>query len=366
MDLGQAFIDQSRDYLTGHYLPKIERSVAALTDAQIWWRPNDASNSVGNLLLHLAGNIRQWIVTGIGGAPDARARQEEFDERGPLPREEALGRLRRSIADADAVLAALPPARLTERRTIQQLDVTTLEAIYHVVEHCSMHAGQIISIAKGLGAGLEFYAIVDGKPEESWRKSGSMEVRKSGSDHHLSADALTAGLDAIRLAPRDVGRLELIVRRPQIEAREILDEAELDLHVGVVGDTWNQRSSGRTDDGSPHPDMQINIMNARSAALIARTKDRWPLAGDQLFVDLDLSGANLPPGTRLAIGSAVLQVTDQPHTGCAKFVARFGLDAMKFVNSTVGRELNLRGINARVVQAGRIHAGDAVRVTRPA
>jgi MOSC domain-containing protein YiiM len=110
--------------------------------------------------------------------------------------------------------------------------------------------------------------------------------------------------------------------------------------------------------------MQINIMNARATALVAGSKDRWPLAGDQLYVDLDLSGANLPPGTRLAIGSAVLEVTSQPHTGCAKFVARFGLDAMKFVNSPVGRELNLRGINAKVVTAGTIRVGDDVRVAR--
>jgi MOSC domain-containing protein YiiM len=181
---------------------------------------------------------------------------------------------------------------------------------------------------------------------------------------HLSSDALQAGLEAIRLAPKDVGRLELIVRRPRLEAREILESAELDPAVGLVGDTWHQRRSTRTPDGSPHPDMQINIMNARVTALVARTKDRWPLAGDQLYVDLDLSGANLPPGTRLAIGSAVLEVTSQPHTGCAKFVSRFGLDAMKFVNSPVGRELNLRGINAKVVKAGRVMRGDVVAVSR--
>jgi MOSC domain-containing protein YiiM len=181
---------------------------------------------------------------------------------------------------------------------------------------------------------------------------------------HLSTDALHAGLDAIRLAPKHAGRLELIVRRPEIEAREILDEAQLDPVAGLVGDTWHRRKSTRTPDGSAHPDMQINIMNARATALVAGSKDRWPLAGDQLYVDLDLSGANLPPGTRLAIGSAVLEVTSQPHTGCAKFVARFGLDAMKFVNSPVGRELNLRGINAKVVTAGTIRVGDDVRVAR--
>src|SRR4029077_19285446 len=114
----------------------------------------------------------------------------------------------------------------------------------------------------------------------------------------------------------------------------------------------------RTPDGSRHPDMQLNIMNARAIALVAQARDRWPLAGDQLYIDMDLSAANLPAWTRLSLGTAVIEVTDQPHTGCHKFVSRFGVDAMKFVNSAVGRELNLRGINARVVQPGTIRVGD--------
>ena len=117
----------------------------------------------------------------------------------------------------------------------------------------------------------------------------------------------------------------------------------------------------RPPDGSGHPEMQLNIMNARSAALVAQDRDHWQLAGDQLFVDLDLSGQNLPPGTRLRIGSATIEVTPIPHTGCAKFVSRFGLEAMKFVNSPVGRELNLRGICAKVVEPGAIRTGDRVR-----
>jgi uncharacterized damage-inducible protein DinB len=169
MDIGRAFIDQSRAFLTEHYLPRIEEAVARMTDEQIWWRPNETSNSAGNLVLHLAGNIRQWIVTGIGGAPDTRTRQAEFDERGPLPREETLDRLRRSIADADAVLASLPPERLPERRTIQKTDTTILDAIYHVVEHCSMHTGQILYIAKGFSGDLGFYEMKDGKPRETWK-----------------------------------------------------------------------------------------------------------------------------------------------------------------------------------------------------
>jgi hypothetical protein len=178
---------------------------------------------------------------------------------------------------------------------------------------------------------------------------------------HLTTAELQAGVDEIRRAPKVEGVLQLIVRRPSVDGREILDEAELDAHEGLVGDTWRLRRSSRTTDGSPHPDMQLNIMNARVAALVAVEKSRWPLAGDQLFIDMDLSTTNLPAGTRLAVGSAIIEVTNQPHTGCRKFVSRFGVEAMQFVNSPIGRELCLRGINARVVQPGSIRAGDIVR-----
>ena len=164
-------------------------------------------------------------------------------------------------------------------------------------------------------------------------------------------------------SPRDAGVLELIVRRPRIGDRELVEEAELDAARGLVGDSWHERGSSRTADGSAHPEMQINIMNARVASLVATTRERWPLAGDQFFVDLDLSASNVPPGTRLGFGTAILEVTAQPHTGCAKFVQRFGLDAMKFVNSPMGRELQLRGINARVVQSGTVRVGDLIRKT---
>ena len=178
---------------------------------------------------------------------------------------------------------------------------------------------------------------------------------------HLRTAELEAGLDGIRQSPKDSGLLELIVRRPGVDEREVVEEGELDPMEGLRGDSWRSRSSSRTSDGSAHPDMQLNIMNARAIALLARDKARWPLAGDQLFIDMDLGAENLPPGTRLALGSAVIEVTHQPHTGCKKFVARFGTDAMKFVNSPVGRQLNLRGINARVVQAGMIRVGDVAK-----
>jgi len=179
--------------------------------------------------------------------------------------------------------------------------------------------------------------------------------------NHLVMAELKAGLEKIRQSPRDAGVLELIVRRPKTGAREILEEGQLDVIDGLVGDNWRTRGSFLTADGAAHPDMQLNVMNSRVIALVAQHPDRWPLAGDQLFVDLDLSAENLPPGTRLALGSAVIEVTKQPHTGCAKFVERFGLDAVKFVNSDDGKRLHLRGINARVVLPGVIRVGDIVK-----
>jgi hypothetical protein len=178
---------------------------------------------------------------------------------------------------------------------------------------------------------------------------------------HLASAELEAGLEEIRRSPRDEGVLRLIVRRPRSGEREVLEEGRLDLAEGLVGDNWRTRGSPRSADGAAHPDMQLNIMNARVIALVAQHPSRWPLAGDQLYLDLDLSAANLPPGTRLALGTAVIEVTAQPHTGCQKFVARFGREAMVFVNSGVGRDLQLRGVNARVVQPGTIRSGDVVR-----
>ena len=158
-----------------------------------------------------------------------------------------------------------------------------------------------------------------------------------------------------------MGTVELIVRRPAVDEREVLAEGTLEVTAGLVGDTWPVRGSTRTSDGSSDPDMQLTVMNSRAALLVAQDPDRRMLAGDQLYVDLDLSPANLPSGTRLAVGSAVIEVTDQPHLGCAKFAARFGADAWRFVNSRVGRGLRLRGLNARVVVPGTIRNADIIR-----
>ncbi len=176
----------------------------------------------------------------------------------------------------------------------------------------------------------------------------------------MTAAQLEAQLDHLRGSPPDHGTVELIVRRPAVDEREVLEEGHLDLDVGLVGDTWSRRSSTRTDDGSPHPDMQLNVMNARTIELLARSQERWPLAGDQLYVELDLSVDNLPAGTLLGLGTAVIEVTEQPHRGCAKFTQRFGLDAFRFVDSEVGRVLRLRGLNAKVVVPGVVRRGDVI------
>jgi MOSC domain-containing protein YiiM len=168
------------------------------------------------------------------------------------------------------------------------------------------------------------------------------------------------GLEVVRAAPRDEGTVELIVRRPAVDEREVVDEAELDLEEGLVGDNW--RARGRSGGRRPaNPDAQLTVMSSRAIALAAGDGDRWALAGDQLYLDLDLSGDNLPPGTRLEVGSAVIEVTAEPHTGCKKFAARFGLETLEVFNSPEGRALNLRGINTRVVQPGTIRVGDTAR-----
>ena len=171
----------------------------------------------------------------------------------------------------------------------------------------------------------------------------------------ITYQQLRAGLDHVRESPSELGSLELIVCRPAVDERVSLEIAELDVDRGLVMDSWSTRGT------SPNPKSQLTVMNARAAELVAKDRSRWALAGDQLYVDFDLSPYNLPAGTRLAIGSAVIEVTDQPHLGCLKFTARFGAEARALVNSPEGTALSLRGINTRVVRSGRVRVGDAVR-----
>lgn len=178
----------------------------------------------------------------------------------------------------------------------------------------------------------------------------SVEVRRT----ERTLEELVGGLEHVRDAPRDVGTLELIVARPVVDERTELASAELDVDRGLVADRWSRGST-------PNPKSQLTVMNARAAQLVAGDRARWPLAGDQLYADFDLSPENLPPGTRIAIGSAVIEVSDQPHLGCEKFAARFGQTARVFANSSDGTAVSFRGINTRVVQSGIVRVGDAVR-----
>jgi MOSC domain-containing protein YiiM len=172
---------------------------------------------------------------------------------------------------------------------------------------------------------------------------------------------LEAGLEEIRRSPKNDGVIEMIARRPRIGEREIVESAELSLTDGLVGDNWKARGSSGTADGSPHPELQLTLMNSRVIAVVAQEKSRWALAGDQLFIDLDLSAENLPPGTQLRLGSAVIEITAFPHTGCKKFLARFGAEAVKFVNSPGGKLLRLRGLNAKIVRPGIIRVGERAK-----
>ncbi len=173
----------------------------------------------------------------------------------------------------------------------------------------------------------------------------------------LSMAEMERNLDGIRRSPKSEGRLSLIVKRPRSGEREVVANAELSIEEGLVGDNWSKRNPGEPLD----PDRQLTIMNARVAGLLAQDESRWELFGDQLYIDLELSEANLPVGTQLALGGAVIEVTPPDHTGCKKFAERFGVDAVRFVSSPVAKELRLRGIYAKVVQPGPIHAGDVVR-----
>jgi MOSC domain-containing protein YiiM len=177
---------------------------------------------------------------------------------------------------------------------------------------------------------------------------------------HLSLEELRAGLSEIQRSPKDRGALRAIVIRPETDARSALQQCELSPELGVHGDNWAKGCWMPLPDGRPHPDVQVTIMNARTIALIAQDEARWPLAGDNLFIDLDLSADNLPPGTRLSVGTALLEITAVPHKGCSKFAARYGIDATRFVNSRDGLRLHLRGIYARIVERGLVTVGDIV------
>ncbi len=182
---------------------------------------------------------------------------------------------------------------------------------------------------------------------------------------HATVDQLDAGLDHIRQSPADNGSLRMIVQRPDVDQREVVTEGMLDVDAGLIGDSWQSRGSTRTPDGGPNPAAQVTIINARLIGLLARTEDRWPLAGDQLVIDIDMSEKNLPPGTQLAIGSAVIEISEEPHTGCAKFAQRFGHDALRFISTPQGQALRLRGVNTRVIQSGAIQLGDLATRLQP-
>lgn len=173
-EVSRAFVRQARQLLKTEYLPKLQRCLTILTDEQVWWRANSESNSIGNLCLHLAGNARQWIVSGLGGEIDARARQHEFDERAIIPRSELLSLLRVTLEDVDAVLARFDLKRCLEPHEIQGSRVTALEAIFHVTEHFSMHTGQIILLTKMLSQkDLAFYDFSTSAPVRTWRDQRS-------------------------------------------------------------------------------------------------------------------------------------------------------------------------------------------------
>ena len=175
-------------------------------------------------------------------------------------------------------------------------------------------------------------------------------------------DELDAMIGGIRDAPSETGVVVLIVRRPAVDEREVVDQARLDVVEGMVGDTWRVRGSSSTPDRSADPQAQLTVMNGRAAKAVAGDVSQWPLAGDQIYVDFDISVEHLPPGTRLTIGDAEIEVSEKPHTGCAKFSGRFGKDALRFVSTPEGRRLRLRGMNARITKSGTVRVGDPISV----
>ena len=182
---------------------------------------------------------------------------------------------------------------------------------------------------------------------------------------HRDTAELATHLDHILSAPTDIGRVEMIVRRPEEGEREVVQYGRLTLADGLVGDNWKTRGNTNTEDGAADPEAQVTLMNARVTDAVAKITDRWPLCGDQLYIDLDISVENLPAGTRLAVGDAVVEISAKPHTGCAKFSERFGPEALRFVNVGVGRENRFRGVNAFVVRAGNVAVGNKTEKLEP-
>jgi hypothetical protein len=172
---------------------------------------------------------------------------------------------------------------------------------------------------------------------------------------------LEQGMDKITVSPKNNGMLEMIVRRPETETREVINNGEITLTNGLEGDNWKARGSSHTVDNSADPEAQITLMNSRVIQSLAGNKENWQWAGDQLFVDMDLSIDNLPPHSKLQVGSVILQISATPHTGCKKFSSRFGIEALEFISTPLGKSLRLRGVNAKVIQAGHIQVGDVVK-----
>ncbi len=178
---------------------------------------------------------------------------------------------------------------------------------------------------------------------------------------HPTSEELQSALPHILESPAENGNVEMIVSRPEVGQRDILDEAVLDAEAGLVGDNWQARGNRKTADGSADPEAQVTVINSRVLDAVSGSKSRWHLAGDQLVIDIDLSHDNLPPGTRLSIGSAVIEFTATPHTGCVKFASRFGNPALRFVSGAEAMQQRRRGANAKIVEAGTVRVGDIVR-----
>ncbi len=239
-----------------------------------------------------------------------------------------------------------------------------------VCELMAVRPGGVLEV-RGLDA-IDGTPVLDIKPfmtefgprgeirQPAWSHELMTEYWVRGADR-VAAPDFDAWLGEIRRSPSDHGTLAMVVRRPAVGEREVLGSGELDLVVGLVGDNWSTRGSPARADGSSDPDAQLNLMNSRCAELVAGGTERMPLAGDQLFVDLDLTYQNVPPGTRLAIGEAVIEITPKPHTGCAHFTRRFGLATHRWINGPFGRSINLRGVCAKVVVPGTVRPGDVVR-----